>query len=120
MAFRWTFQQGENPSGDTPNLQTKVYEVVEFVSLKPSDPLVSAVRYRTFYHPDGKIRHERIPNTGLIRSMIEDHSGYSIETGSTITGFFDDTEDAAKCAKAINHIFRTTAEVCGTHLVIAV
>jgi hypothetical protein len=107
-----------NSENASAGAERKVYEVMEFVSLKPDQALVSVAHYRTVYFPDGKIQREDLAGVKLLQGIIKSFSGYSSESAGTLMGFFDDPKNAEDCAKAITLNTKATVEVCGTQLVI--
>jgi hypothetical protein len=55
-------------------------------------------------------------NLNLIAGLIHSAKGYSHEAAGVIIGFFDDPEQALRCANEIKVAVGKTVEVCGSRL----
>ena len=109
---------GGAPSRGTGGI-SKVYEVREFVRLKPDDNLTPVRHYRTVYHADGRISKETLSVEDLLEKTIGAFNGYTYRSAGILKGFFDDPGKAEECARAIAAHHDRKAEVCGTEITIA-
>lgn len=55
----------------------------------------------------------------LIAGLIQSSKGYSHETAGVIIGFFDDPEQAYRCANAITETVGKTVEIYGSQISIS-
>ena len=55
-------------------------------------------------------------NLNLITGLIHSSKGYSHEVAGVVIGFFDDPEQARRCANKIRAIAGKTVDVCGNRL----
>lgn len=81
--------------------KSRIYEVREFVRLKARDDLVPVRHFRTSYHPDGRISQEVLSTGTSLEQMIRAFDGYVFKSAETVTGVFDDPDDARECARVI-------------------
>lgn len=96
----------------------RVFEVHEFVNLKRGGDLVKVRHLRTSYQPGGRISQELLSADLLLEQMVRAFRGSAHHSAGTLIGFFDSTELARECAKAITLHHHKETEVCGTQITV--
>jgi hypothetical protein len=98
----------------------RVYELREFVTLKPASGYVKVRHSRTIFDADGHVRQELLPVESSLEQLIRAFAGSPGLSGGTITGEFEDAERARDCARSIEQHFGKAVELSGASLSVAV
>lgn len=101
----------------TPN-EPRVFEVREYIRLRPSENLIPVKHYRTIYHRDGRISREALSVEILLEQTIRAFHGNADYSAEILTGLFEESRDAEECARAIARLHGRNVEVQGTRVMV--